>query len=117
MLLVLGAVAGLLCSPIIGILVDIFGPVLVLVPSLVLEAISLVVWAYAHTFEGLIASNLIIAVTGGAVWGPGSTLLARLIDKEHRQRAFGMSVLDLVDLLRPALLISITRSHLLCCIC
>ena len=91
MLLVLGAVAGLLCSPIIGILVDKFGPVLVLVPSLVLEAISLVVWAYAHTFEGLIASNLIIAVTGGAVWGPGSTLLSRLIDKEHRQRAFGIN--------------------------
>ena len=73
MLLVLGAVAGLLCSPIIGILVDKFGPVLVLVPSLVLEAISLVVWAYAHTYEALIASNLIIAVTGGAFWGPGST--------------------------------------------
>ena len=91
MLLVLGAVAGLLCSPIIGILVDKFGPVLVLVPSLVLEAISLVVWAYAHTFEGLIASNLIIAVTGGAFWGPGSTLLSRLIDKEYRQRAFGIN--------------------------
>jgi len=91
MLLVIGAVSGLLCSPIIGTLVDKFGPVLVLVPSLVLEAISLVVWAYAHSYFSLIASNFIIAITGGAFWGPGSTLLSRLIDEQHRQRAFGIN--------------------------
>jgi len=34
---------------------------------------------------------LMIAVFGGAGWGPGSTMLSRLVSPEHRQRAFGVN--------------------------
>jgi MFS family permease len=38
-----------------------------------------------------VLAALLIAVFGGAGWGPSSTMLSRLVSPEHRQRAFGVN--------------------------
>jgi MFS family permease len=91
MLLVFTAVAGLLFSPLIGSLVDKLGPVPVIVTAFALNSVALAIWAFEHSTTVVILTDVLLTITGGAYWGPGSTLLARLIDEEHRQRAFGLN--------------------------
>ncbi|HEY5438545.1 MAG TPA: MFS transporter, partial [Acidimicrobiales bacterium] len=52
---------------------------------------ALVFWGLAHTREEAILAAVLIAVFGGAGWGPASTMLSRLVSPEHRQRAFGFN--------------------------
>jgi MFS family permease len=91
LLLAATAVAGLAVSPLVGTLVDRFGPVTIIVPMFLGEAGSLVLWAYASHKGEIILAALLIAFFGGGGWGPGSTLMSRLVPMEHRQRAFGIN--------------------------
>lgn len=91
LLLAVSSVVGLATAPLWGTLIDRFGPVRVSLVSSVLDAGALVYWAFVHTsLEALIAA-LMLAVFGGAGWGPGTVLMARLVTEEHRQRAFGVN--------------------------
>lgn len=91
LLLAFSAVGGLATSPLIGTLVDRVGPIIIMVSSFFVEAGALVIWAYAsHTFE-IILADVLLTLFGGATWGAGSTLMARLVNEEHRQRAFGIN--------------------------
>jgi MFS family permease len=85
------AIAGLAASPLSGTLVDRFGPVLVIVPCFVIEAGALAMWAFARQAPQVITASLLLTVFGGGTWGPGTTLLSRLIPDQHRQRAFGIN--------------------------
>ena len=38
-----------------------------------------------------VVATLLLALFGGAGWGPGTTLMSRLVAPEHRQRAFGFN--------------------------
>jgi MFS family permease len=91
LLLAATAVAGLAVSPILGTLVDRFGPVAIIVPMFLCEAGSLVLWAYASHKSEIILAALLLTFFGGGTWGPGSTLMSRLVPEEHRQRAFGIN--------------------------
>ncbi len=91
LLLALCAFAGLATSPIWGTTIDRFGPVPVGLFGYTTGAGALVLWAFAHTQSMALVAGLAIAVFGGAGWGPGSTLLSRLVPEEHRQRAFGFN--------------------------
>ena len=57
----------------------------------VLDAGALVVFAFVHTKGEAILAALLLAVFGGAGWGPSATLLSRLVHEDHRQRAFGFN--------------------------
>jgi MFS family permease len=85
------AIAGLAASPFSGTLVDRFGPVRVIVPCYLCEAGALVLWSFARHAPQVIAASLLLTIFGGGAWGPGLTLLNRLIPQEHRQRAFGIN--------------------------
>ena len=91
LLLALSAIVGLATAPIWGTLTDRLGPLRVILFAYAAEAAALVVWALAHTREQATLAALLIAVFGGAGWGPMSTMLTRLVSPEHRQRAFGFN--------------------------
>ncbi len=91
LLLALSSLAGLLSSPLWGSLTDRIGPVKVLVIAGVTNASALIYWALIHSERSAVIGGLVLAVFGGAGWGPGSTLLVRLVAPEHRQRAYGFN--------------------------
>lgn len=91
LLLALCAFAGLASSPLWGTTIDRFGPVPVALFGYTAGSGALVLWAFAHTRTMALVAGIAIALFGGAGWGPGSTLLSRLVPDEHRQRAFGFN--------------------------
>jgi MFS family permease len=91
LLLAVSAVAGLVTSPLSGTLVDRYGPVIVIVVCTIVDALALVLWAFARHAPQVVTGAVLLAVFGNAGWGPGSTLLSRLVPEEHRQRAFGIN--------------------------
>ncbi len=91
LLLALASLAGLASSPLWGTLTDRIGPVKVMIMAGGANAAALVDWAYVRTTTGAIVGALALAIFGGAGWGPGSTLLVRLVAPEHRQRAYGFN--------------------------
>lgn len=93
LLLALSAVVALASAPLWGTLTDRFGPIRVILFVYSADAVVLVFWALAHTREQATLTALLIAVFGGAGWGPASTMLSRLVTPEHRQRAFGVNFL------------------------
>jgi MFS family permease len=91
LLLALSAVVGLATTPLWGTMTDRLGPLRVILFAYGADAVALIFWAFAHTHEQAFLAALMIAVFGGAGWGPGSTMLSRLVSPEHRQRAFGVN--------------------------
>jgi len=91
LLLALSAVVGLASTPLWGTATDRIGPLRVILFAYGADAIALVFWAFAHTHEQATLAALLVAVFGGAGWGPGSTMLSRLVLPDHRQRAFGVN--------------------------
>jgi MFS family permease len=91
LLLALSAVVGLASTPLWGTMTDRVGPFPVIMFAYFADAVALVFWAFAHTHEQAILAALLIAVFGGAGWGPMSTMLSRLVSPDHRQRAFGVN--------------------------
>jgi len=91
LLLALSAIVGLASAPLWGTMTDRLGPLRVILFAYGADAVALVFWAFAHTREQATLAALLIAVFGGAGWGPMSTMLSRLVAPEHRQRAFGFN--------------------------
>jgi MFS family permease len=91
LLLSAAAIVGICTSPVWGTLTDRFGPMRVIVITVVADAASLILWAHAHSETQATLAALLLALFGGAGWGAGSTLLSRIVPSEHRQRAFGFN--------------------------
>lgn len=91
LLLMVGALVALATGPIWGTLTDRYGPLAPMVASFILESLSLILWAYATTETAALLASVALALFGGGGWGPGMTLLTRLVPEEHRQRAFGFN--------------------------
>jgi MFS family permease len=91
LLLATSSFAGLVTSPLWGTMTDLIGPVKVLLIAGVTDAGALVYWAFIHSERSAVVGGLLLAIFGGAGWGPGSTLMVRLVDPAHRQRAFGFN--------------------------
>ncbi len=91
LLLSVAALVGIASSPIWGSLTDLFGPIRVIMIAVVADAASLILWAHSHSETQAAIAALLLALFGGAGWGPSSTLLSRMVVPEHRQRAFGFN--------------------------
>jgi MFS family permease len=91
LLLALSAIVGLSTTPLWGSLTDRLGPLRVMLFGYGAQAVALVFWALAHTREQAVVAAVLIAIFGGAGWGPMSTMLSRLVTPEQRQRAFGVN--------------------------
>jgi MFS family permease len=83
------AVLALLCSPLVGTLVDRFGPRHILMGGALLTALGTATFAWVQTPVQAFLAMSAIAVAGAAIWGPSSTLLARLVPHQDRSTAFG----------------------------
>ncbi len=93
LLLAASAVASLATSPLWGTFVDRFGPFRIALVSYAAMGFTLIAWAFVTTRMSAAIVAITLSVVGGAGWGPNSTLLARLVSDEHRQRAFGFNFL------------------------
>ena len=91
LLLSVSALVGFASTPSWGTMVDRFGPVKIALIVYVADALALAVWAFAHSKTIVTGAAVMLAIFGGAGWGPGMTLLSRLVDEERRQRAFGFN--------------------------
>jgi MFS family permease len=91
LLLALSAVVALASAPLWGTMTDRLGPIRVIVFTCTCDTGALIFWALVHTRGQALIAALFIAVFGGGAWGPGSTMLSRLVTPEHRQRAFGFN--------------------------
>lgn len=91
LLLSAAAFVGIGSSPIWGSVTDRFGPVRVIMVAVVADAASLILWAHAHTELHAALAAMLLALFGGAGWGPSSTLLSRIVPAAQRQRAFGFN--------------------------
>ena len=91
LLLGLSALVALFTGPLWGSATDRFGPVPVIVLTYVADAVGLVAFALAHTKFQAVGAATMLATFGGGAWGPGATLLSRLVPEPHRQRAFGFN--------------------------
>jgi MFS family permease len=91
LLLSAAALVGIASSPIWGSLTDRLGPIRVIMIAVFADAASLILWAHAHSETQATIAALLLALFGGAGWGPSSTLLSRMVAPEHRQRAFGFN--------------------------
>lgn len=88
-LLAINAVVGLIVSPAIGTYTDKFGPVRIYLVLVVISVVAEVSWAFADNALWLIATSLVMSATGGAIFGPGTVILARLVPDALRQQSFG----------------------------
>ena len=88
-LLAINAVVGLFVSPAIGTFTDRFGPVRIYLVLVVISVLAEVSWAFANNAPWLIATSLVMSATGGAIFGPGTVILARLVPEGLRQQSFG----------------------------
>ncbi len=91
LLLSLAALVGICSSPLWGTLTDQFGPIRVIMIAVIADAASLILWAHAHSESQATVAALLLALFGGAGWGPSSTLLSRIVPVAHRQRAYGFN--------------------------
>lgn len=90
-LMAAGAIIGILVNPISGTFVDRFGPGVMIITSSVMGSIGLTCLAFSKSAGQITFSALFLAMFAGGGWGPGATLLSRLVPEEHRQRAFGLN--------------------------
>ena len=94
-LLAVNALVGLGASPVIGTMTDRHGPVPVYLCLMGTEVVATVGWAFADRLLWLVATSVVLAASGGALFGPGSALLSRLVPEELRQQAFGTNFMIL----------------------
>lgn len=94
-LLAINAINGLITSPVVGTLTDRFGPVPVYISLVLISVVAMVSWAFADNVVWLIGTSLVMSATGGALFGPGTVVLARLVPDELRQQSFGTNFMIL----------------------
>ena len=89
------AVTGLFTSPIFGWLVDHFGPRIVLLCSILIEALATGLWSTVHDVKGAYLVGTLSAIGNSGIWPPQSTMMARMVDEENRQKFFGLQFMML----------------------
>lgn len=89
------AVIGLATGPMFGHLVDKYGPRKIMIYSIALEAISVSAWALVRTPGMAYLVSFFVAFAQAGVWAPQSTMMARMVDEESRQKLFGLSFMML----------------------
>jgi MFS family permease len=83
------ALVGLFVSPAFGALVDRIGPKRVLLSGIVCSVVGALGWIGVHTWQQAMLVSAVVAVANSASWPPQSTLAARMVDEDQRQKLFG----------------------------
>ncbi len=83
-------VASVLVVPVIGTLIDRFGPRGVLIASMCFEAIGIAAVAQVHTAGEALLVGCLIAIFGSGGYPAAAALLTRLVPQEQRETAYGV---------------------------
>ncbi len=89
------SVLGLLFAGVIGYLVDHYGPKPVLLTAIVIQAGGVAAWSIVHSLVSVFAVAAIVSLGQAGTWPPQSTLMARMVPEEERQRFFGLQFMML----------------------
>ncbi len=89
------AVIGLAITPLVGTVIDRFGPVRLMLPGILFQAVGVAGWSLVHSPLQAFAIATYTSITGATIWPAQSTLLAQLTAPEHRDRSFGLSFMFL----------------------
>ena len=83
------ALVGLVASPIFGSLVDRLGPRRVLRFGIACCVLGALGWIRVHSFGEALLVGAVVSIANSATWPPQTTLVARLVDEDQRQKLFG----------------------------
>ncbi len=89
------SVVGLVAIGPVGSLIDRFGPVHLMLPTIVLQAVGVACWSFVHSVPAAFLVATATSITGTTIWPSQNTLLAQLGDPERRDRVFGLSFMFL----------------------
>ena len=89
------AISGLISAPIFGWLVDRFGPRIVMLGAILLEVCATAMWSLVHDTKTAYLVGTLVAIGHSGMWPPQSTLMARMVTEEHRQKLFGLQFMML----------------------
>lgn len=86
---------GIVTTPFIGALIDRVGPVRLMLPGIVLQAMAVASIAWVHTTWQAFLVGGLVSLSGATIWPSQSTLLAQLTKPDERDRTFGLSFMFL----------------------
>jgi MFS family permease len=89
------AITGLAFSPVIGYLVDHYGPRRIMLIAIVIEAVSTASWAFVTTIQGALLVGALSSLGQSAIWPPQTTMMARMVDEDFRPKFFGLQFMML----------------------
>ena len=89
------AVTGLISSPIFGSLVDRFGPRVILLASILIEATATALWSFVTDVKGAYLVGTLSAIGNAGIWPPQTTMMARMVSEEDRPKLFGLQFMML----------------------
>ena len=89
------AITGLVFSPIIGHLVDQYGPRRIMLVAILIEATATISWAFVTNFQTAMLVGALSSLGNSAMWPPQTTMMARMVDEEFRPKFFGLQFMML----------------------
>lgn len=89
------AITGLAFSPIIGYLVDHYGPRRIMMIAILIEAIASVSWAFVTDIQSALIVGALSSLGASAIWPPQTTMMARMVDEDFRPKFFGLQFMML----------------------
>ena len=89
------AVTGLVAAPIVGSVIDRIGPRPVLLAGAAVKAGGMLLWPLADSALSAFAVATVVAFGDAAIWPPQTTMMARMVPANQRQRFFGMQFMML----------------------
>ena len=89
------AILGIAMTAPVGALIDRYGPVNVMLPGIVLEAVAVACLSYVHNAQQAFAVATLAATCGATIWPSQTTLYSQLTAPEDRERVFALSFMFL----------------------
>lgn len=89
------AVVGLATGPIIGHLVDKYGPRTVMIFAIATEAIAVASWSLVRSAGAAYLVSFFVSLGAAGIWAPQTTMMARMVSQEFRQKLFGLQFMML----------------------
>ena len=89
------AITGLVYSPIIGHLVDKFGPRRVMLIAILIEATATLLWVFVTDLQSALLVGALASLGHSAIWPPQTTMMARMVSEDFRPKFFGLQFMML----------------------
>lgn len=89
------AITGLVYSPIIGHLVDKFGPRRIMLVAILIEATATLLWIFVTDMRSALLVGALASLGHAAIWPPQTTMMARMVSEDFRPKFFGLQFMML----------------------